>query len=125
MNKDDSDKRALEYILDLDGETMEVGEGYWVTFRFWRVTPDINHPHGLRYALTLHSPGGRRLVGYDNAHLPEELQPKKHTQRAEQPFDHIHYEGRRVRAYKFTSPGGLMEDFWKNVERKLKEEGVG
>jgi hypothetical protein len=24
--------------------------------------------HGLRYSLTLHGPGGDRLVGFDNAH---------------------------------------------------------
>jgi hypothetical protein len=32
------------------------------------VAPSKERPHGLRYSLTLHGPGGKRLVGFDNAH---------------------------------------------------------
>lgn len=124
MNRGDSKKWATAYLLDLHGLTIEMGDGYWATMRAWRVEPAAGTPYGLRYALSLHSPGGRRLVGYDNAHLPDELQFKSHAARARQPFDHIHYEGRNVRVYHFRSPGDLMEDFWRSVDMKLKEEGV-
>jgi hypothetical protein len=124
MVQDDSGNPLLQYLIDLHEETMEVGGGYWATFRVWRVEPTVNVPHGLRYSLTLHSPGGSRLVGYDNAHLPDEIAARKRDDRARQPHDHIHYEGRLIRMYTFRGPGELMEDFWASVELKLKEEGV-
>jgi hypothetical protein len=76
------------------------------------------------YALTMHAPGGRRLVGYDNAHVPEELKSSSRAGRQMQACDHIHYEGRRVKSYDFRTPGDLMEDFWVSVDAKLKEEGI-
>jgi hypothetical protein len=39
-----------------------------VKFEVKRTRPTPERPHGLRYALTLHDPDGRRLVGFDNAH---------------------------------------------------------
>lgn len=124
MSRRDSEKDPIEYLLDLHEETMEVGNGYWVTIRAWRVEADAGRPAGVRYALSLHSPGGRRLVGYDNAHLPDELKVRKRAAREQQAFDHIHYEGRAIRAYGFQTPWDLLDDFWKSVELKLKEEGV-
>ncbi|RCW78697.1 hypothetical protein C7476_1229 [Phyllobacterium bourgognense] len=59
---------SLDTLLDLDGQTMFVGQTYWVKFAVKAVTVTPQRPHGLRYSLTLHGPGGERLVGFDNAH---------------------------------------------------------
>lgn len=112
------------YILDLDRQTIEVGNGYWVTMRVQQVKADANRPHGLSYALSLHSPTGRRLLGYDNAHLP----PSKTSgpaRKSKQPatFDHVH-RGESVAPYTFVSPVKLVEDFWEDVDRILAKEGI-
>ena len=59
---------SLPRLLDLDGEIMEVGGGYWVSLRARKVPPSTAKPHGIDYSLSLLGPDGRRLVGYDNAH---------------------------------------------------------
>lgn len=69
----DSDARehSLQGLLDLDRETIEVGQGFWIAMRAKRVPQDEQRPHGIQYALTLHRPGGDRVLGYDNAHAPK------------------------------------------------------
>lgn len=111
----------LEGLLCQDGDVLEIGDGYWVKFRIKQVPKSEQKPHGLDYALTMHAPGGRRLVGYDNAHMPEELQARSKAARQAQAWDHIHYEGRTLKAYEFKTPGDLMVDFWISVDAKLKE----
>ncbi len=39
-------------------------------------------PHEIRYALTLHEPYGKRILGYDNAHAVKP--PKKFKTEAKQ-----------------------------------------
>ena len=116
--------KELEGILSQDGDVLEIGHGYSVRFRIKKVPKSPQRPHGLDYALTMHAPGGRRLVGYDNAHVPEELQSRSKVGRQAQACDHIHYENLRVKLYDFRTPGDLMVDFWVSVEAKLKEEGI-
>ena len=113
-----------QYILDLDGETIEVGNGYWVTMRFREVKADDGRPHGFGYALSFHAPSGKRLIGYDNAHAPKVIAsgPARPSKQVIE-FDHVH-RGEIVRPYEFKSPGELMEDFWQDVEFVLKKEGV-
>jgi hypothetical protein len=118
------EEEALDGIVSQDGDVFEIGYGYSVRFRIKKVPKSQQRPHGLDYALTMHAPGGRRLVGYDNAHVPEELKSSSRAGRQMQACDHIHYEGRRVKSYDFRTPGGLMEDFWVSVDAKLKEEGI-
>lgn len=59
---------SLDALLDLNGQTMFVGETSWVKFAVKAVTATQQRLHGLRSSLTLHGPGGERLVGFDNAH---------------------------------------------------------
>jgi hypothetical protein len=59
---------SLDTLLDLDGQIMFVGDGYWVKFEVTAVAVTPQRPHGLRYSLTLHGPAGERMVGFDNAH---------------------------------------------------------
>jgi hypothetical protein len=76
------------------------------------------------YALTMHRPGGTRIVGYDNAHPPRiGGGPAANSQRRSRGYDHRHFR-ERVTWYDFESAGKLMEDFWKDVATILKEEGV-
>jgi hypothetical protein len=115
------EESGLETLLDLDGNIFEMGEGYWVKIEAQRVPPDAGRPHGINYSLTLHSPAGERLVGYDNAHgVPVRAgRPDQITS----PFDHTH---RRCHAlpYGYSDAPTLLVDFWRDVEKTLREEGV-
>ncbi len=71
-------------------------------------------PHGVKYSLTLHDPDGRRIYGLDNAH--------KAGRRRE--FDHRHvYGARQIVGYAFRGPVALLEDFYREVERILRDRG--
>jgi len=73
-------------------------------------------PHGLDYTLTLHSPEGGRLVGFDNAH-------RVAGQGAGAAKDHRH-RLRTVRPYDYTDAGALLAAFWKEVESVMRVKGV-
>ena len=49
--------------------------------------------------------------------------PGKKSKRRK-PFDHIDRRGKKSVPYKFTTPYELVEDFFTEVEKILKEEGV-
>ncbi|MHB8348572.1 MAG: toxin-antitoxin system TumE family protein [Acidiferrobacterales bacterium] len=66
---------GIDTLLDLHGEIIEQDQGYWVRIEAWRVESTPKIPHGIRYALTLHEPYGKRILGYDNAHAVKP--PKK------------------------------------------------
>jgi hypothetical protein len=123
LSADDKSTRrgdpSLSRLLDLDGEIMEVGGGHWVALRVKRVPVSAAKPHG--YSLALIGPKDERLVCYDNAHPvkagrgPGGRKPKG--------GDHRHIRD-RVRPYDYSEAETLMRDFWTDVERLLKEEGV-
>lgn len=123
MARYDPKLAGMDTLLDLHRETMEVGGGWWVTIRAERVAASEGIPHGIRYALSLHTPRGRRVVGYDNAHAAHKRGPLKLVGAKKVEFDHRHYRG-NWRAYEFVSPEQLLADFWTDVEKVLKEEGV-
>ncbi len=77
-------------------------------------------PHGIRYALTLHEPYGRRILGYDNAHTVK--QPKKFKyagQRLAYDHKHRHVSDQGV-PYAFVSANQLLSDFFTEVDAVLK-----
>ncbi len=112
---------GLSRLLSLHGEIWEVGDGFWVKIDAKVVVPDEGRPHGIAYSLTLHSPAGERLIGFDNAHaVGEGSGPGR---RIEMPFDHAHKRGRE-RPYVYSDANTLLDDFWTAVEDILKEEGV-
>lgn len=85
---------------------------------------DDLRPHGINYTLTLHRPGGTRILGYDNAHYPKiGSGPARNAQRVGRGCDHRHYRD-AITWYEFELPVKLMEDFWKDVQTILEEEGV-
>ena len=102
------------FVVDPKGE-------YWVRFVVRRVEPSPERPHGLNYSLSLHGPGGARLAGFDNAHAIRESRGPGGALRG--PYDHRHRMG-AVRRYRFRDAGTLIEDFWAEVDRFLKERGV-
>jgi hypothetical protein len=103
-------------LLDLDSQVFVVDTKgqYWVVS-----TPD--RPHGLNYSLTLHGPGGNRLVGFDNAHPVRQSRGPSGKSRG--PLDHRH-RMETVRPSRFKDAATLLEDFWAEVDKLLKEKGV-
>jgi len=114
---------GAEALLDLDGQVFVVdAKGqYWVRFSVSRVASTPERPHGLNYSLTLHGQGGSRLVGFDNAHPVRESHGPGGKSRG--PVDHKH-RLETVRPYRFQGAATLLEDFWAEVDRFLKEKGV-
>ena len=109
---------TLELLLDLDGQVLVLDSegGHWVRFVVTAVPPSSAKPHGIDYSLTLHGPGGERLVGFDNAH------PVGRQRRGE-PQDHRH-RLRSIRPYEYRDAAGLLADFWETVDAVLRERGV-
>jgi Family of unknown function (DUF6516) len=122
MKGQDRDPGA-DVLLDLDSQVFVVDTKgqYWVRFSVSRVASTPDRPHGLNYSLTLHGPGGHRLVGFDNAHSVRESRGPGGKSRG--PADHRH-RMETVRPYRFKDAATLLEDFWAEVDKLLKEKGV-
>jgi len=122
MSWRDRDPRA-EVLLDLDGQVFVVdakGE-YWVRFSVTRTDSTPERPHGLKYSLTLHGRDGNRLIGFDNAHPVRESRGP--GGKSQSPLDHKH-RLETVRPYRYKDAATLVEDFWGEVDKFLKEKGV-
>ena len=115
---------GLEFLLAFDGRIHHFEKGYWLKFEIGRVKATTSRPHGLSYSFTLHAPGGTRLVGFDNAHdVPARGSAFKRPADA---TDHWHRtEKDPGRPYRFKDAETLIEDFFDEVERVLRERGVG
>lgn len=112
---------SMDVLLDLDGTFVEVGRAYWMRIEAKRVPPDLGRPHGMAYSLSLISPEGRRVVGYDNAHpVRRRAGPSGKPSGS---FDHRHRGGIAV-PYKWVDAGRLLADFSRDVNRQLKELGI-
>lgn len=111
----------IEYLLDLNGYTLEMGDGYFVKFDVHKVEPCQFRPHGLKYSLTLHNSASKRILGFDNAHA---VKPSKGFKYSGQilPYDHRHRSASdKGVPYQFESAEKLMIDFWDSVEKVLAE----
>ena len=118
------EKRASGFaaLEDYDGYEFVFENGYSARFEFKRdETRRGAHPY--RYSLTLHSPNGRRLVGFDNAHPVQQASGR--FKRLSKASDHWHRDAAdKGRPYDFKSPEILLEDFFCEVERVLRELSV-
>jgi hypothetical protein len=124
VGRDSKAEEGWDYILDLHRQKIGYDNGYWVTIRAVRIEPDDGRPHGLQYSLTLHDENDDRILGYDNSHgVDVATGPAKRLKRPN-PFDHIDRRGKRSVPYKFTTPFKLVADFFTEVEKILREEGV-
>lgn len=113
---------GLEFLLDFDGRVHHLREGYWIKFEIRKVPSTPGRPHGLAYSFTLHEPGGRRLVGFDNAHAAARRTGRRRGERQ----DHWHRgESDRGRRYDYKDAATLVADFFAEVERVLAERGIG
>jgi hypothetical protein len=111
-----AEDHELEVLLSLDGFEFQFAEGYRVRIAVQAVESTSARPGGIKYSLTLHDPAGRRIYGLDNAHG---------IRRSRVEFDHRHvYRGRRIVAYVYRGPVVLLEDFYREVERILRERGA-
>ena len=113
---------SLSVLLDLDGTKIGVGTQYWVKISAWVIEPDEARPHGIRYELTLHDIGNRRILGFDNAHAVQRLGGRF----VEQPraYDHQHRGPKDAGVpYPFVSAGKLVADFWQAVFKAVDEPG--
>lgn len=107
---------SLDYLLNLHGQVFFLDERgrYWVKFVVRRVPVTESKPHGLDYSLTLHSGSGERLLGFDNAHPVKGARGKQ--------SDHMHRH-KRVKPYAYRDAATLVEDFWKAVDKVIRERG--
>lgn len=114
----------MEFLLNLNGESYCIDPdcGYWVKFEISRVDPDEHIPHGIKYSLTLHDKYNYRIMGYDNAHAIKKPKRKKYSAK-KTTYDHKHIE-KHVYDYEYSSPGELIEDFWKDVGRFMESGDI-
>lgn len=112
---------GLETLLDLDGSILEQEGGYWIKIAAKRVPVSQHQWHGIKYSLTLHDKYGVRVLGYDNAHAVKP--PKKFKFSGWRlPYDHRHRTSRdKGVPYAFESAHRLLEDFFAEVDRVIKE----
>jgi len=114
LTKEKPQDFELENLLSLNGETFRMEDGYWTKFEARIVVPDKNFPHGIKYSLTLHDRRNRRILGFDNAHGIKSA--KRRYSGRKRTWDHKH-DREKVMSYEFESPGQLIDDFWKEVDR--------
>ena len=118
---DDDAAYGLEFLLAFDGRIHHLEGGYRLKFEIRRVEPSAQRPHGLMYSFTLHAPDGKRLVGFDNAHSVATGKGKRRLEI----MDHWHRdENDRGRPYRFKDAETLIDDFFDEVERSLRERGA-
>lgn len=112
---------GIETLLDLHGQIIDQGDGYWVKIEAWKTTPMSAIPHGIRYSLSLHEPAGKRILGYDNAHAAKPPKERKYAGRIVA-FDHKHrHISDKGMPYEFTDAYQLLADFFADVDRVLRE----
>ena len=112
---------GMSTLLDLHGQVLDQGGGYWIKIEAWRVQRSPHIPQGVRYALTLHEPYGKRILGYDNAHAvkpPKRLKFAGHRLTYDHQHRHISDQGV---PYAFQDAYQLLADFFQEVDRVLKE----
>lgn len=114
---------GLEFLLAFNGRIHHLEQGYWIKFDITRVAATVERPHGLSYSFTLHAPDGTRLIGFDNAH---DVSPRgSRFKRRGDAMDHWHRTEKDTgRPYLVTDAGTLLDDFFDEVERLLRERGV-
>lgn len=109
--------KALEYLLDLDGEHYMIDAvlGFWVKFEVKEVSEE-HRTNGIRYSLSLHDQWNKRIMGFDNAHAIE-YDGKRYV-KGKRTFDHCHFdEADKGQPYFYENAAKLIQDFWKEVDK--------
>jgi len=110
---------GLEALLNLNGQIFIMNKLYWVKMEAYKVTSTKHIPHGIRYSLTLHDSNNTRVLGYDNAHSIK--LKRKRFSGTKTTWDHIHKKD-RIENYEFETAAQLLEDFWADVDKHVKQE---
>jgi hypothetical protein len=110
---------GLAYLLELDGSIeSQTTSGYWTKIEVRRVKASPARPYGVKYSLTLHSPAGDPLIGFDNAHS---IKPAARGG-TRFPWDHWHSLAQLDAVfYEYRTAYQLLNDFYDEVKRVLKE----
>ena len=112
---------AIDTLLDLDGSILDQDGGYWIKIEARRTEVSDEIPHGIRYSLTLHEPYGKRILGYDNAHMVKPPKKFKYAGRIVA-YDHKHrHPSDQGVPYEFKDAQHLISDFFADVDRVLLE----
>ena len=112
---------GLDTLLDLDGNIIDQGGGYWINIQARLLeNPSDERPHGISYSLTLHDPYNQRILGFDNAHAIKNTGRNKYTGRRVE-YDHKHrtLKDKGV-PYEFVSAYQLLKDFFNEADKVLK-----
>jgi hypothetical protein len=123
MRLDGLPEYQLELLLGYDGRRHILESGYFLKFEVRRIEPSDRVPHGLAYSLTLHTPEGKRLIGFDNAHAV----PHAGSRFVNAPVQADHWHRTQDdpgRPYAFVSVERLLMDFFDEVERTLRDLNV-
>jgi hypothetical protein len=107
---------AMDRLLAFNRRRYWLTNGWCIRFRVRRCPISHARPHGIRYAFTLHDVGMGRLLGFDNAHGIPRRQTYDHRHRFRRP--------RKLVPYDFTGADELICDFFDEVERACRLEGV-
>ena len=112
---------GIATLLDLHGQVIDQGQGYWLKIEARRIEPTTEIPHGIRYSLTLHEPHGKRILGYDHAHAVKPPKKFKYAGRI-LAYDqkHRHSSDKGV-PYAFQDAHQLLTDFLADVDSVLQE----
>jgi hypothetical protein len=111
----------LETLLDLDCSILEQAGGYWIRIEARRVPASEHARNGMRSSLTLRDKCGTRVLGYGNAHAVKLSNQFKFVGRR-LPYDHRHRTASdKSLPYVFESSRRLLEDFFVEVDRVIKE----
>ena len=112
---------GIETLIDLHNQIIDQSCGNWVKIEVWRVEVTAEIPHGIRYALTLHEPYGKRILGYDNAHVVKPPKKFKYAgRRLAYDHKHRHVSDKGV-PYQFQNAHQLLVDFFGEVDLVLQE----
>lgn len=112
---------GLETLLHLDGDRYFIDEdgNYEVCFSVKNTDVSTGKPYGVSYSLVLIDKHGERIVGFDNAHpVPG---GKGRSRKKTVTFDHKHIRD-RTSPYNYQGAQKLVVDFWKEVDKILKEK---
>lgn len=109
---------GLENLLALNGDRYFVDEkgAFEVIFKVNRVSVRPETPHGLKYSLALLNAKGERIVCFDNAHVAS--QGSGPGKKRSVQLDHKHI-GNRLTPYEFRDALTLLQDFWKEVDKRI------
>jgi len=116
MSKD----KGLDYLLDLNGEILAQDYGCWVKIEARKLEKATKeYPHCVKYSLTLHDRYGKRLLGFDNAHLIKTRKRGRFSGRTIA-YDHKHMSPDDESVpYVFESAEQLLTDFFTEVDKVL------